>query len=69
LEKYAGKNEIKYRFWEEEKKKMTYLSILFPEVYNGDAKVYLKDILTENEGVKFSLILMKQIIDTQVVKD
>lgn len=69
LEKYAGKNQIKYRFWEEKNKKMTYLSISFPEVYNGDAKVYLKDILTEDEGVKFSLILMKQIIDTQVVKD
>lgn len=42
---------------------MTYLSISFPKTYD-DNKIYLKDILTEKDGVKFSLILMKKIIDT-----
>ena len=65
LEKYKGHKEIKYRFWEEEKKKMTYLSINFPKEYKN-SKVYLKNIISEKEGVKFSLILMKNIIDTQV---
>ena len=68
LTRYAGKNEVKYRFWEAQKKKMTYLSIAFPKEYNENTKIYLKDILTEVEGIKFSLILMKQVLDTQVLE-
>ncbi len=66
FEKYKGKEVVKYRFWEAEKKKMTYLSINFPSTYNYDDKIFLKDILSEKEGVKFSFILMKRILDTQV---
>jgi hypothetical protein len=65
LKKYVGHNEIKYRFWEEKKKKMTYISIKFPTHYD-DAKIYLKDIISEKDGIKFSLIMMKQILNTQV---
>ena len=66
IRKYEGKELVKYRFWEEQKKKMTYLSIRFPEHYEDDARIYLKDILSEREGVKFSFILMKQVLNTQV---
>ncbi|PAE06401.1 hypothetical protein CHI12_16635 [Terribacillus saccharophilus] len=66
LTRYSGKEDVKYRFWEEEKRKMTYLSINFPTEYNND-KIFLKDILSEKEGVKFSMILMKQIMDSQIV--
>lgn len=66
LEKYKGKPQVKYRFWEADKKRMTYLSINFPPQYQGDEKIYLKDILSEKEGIKFSFILMRQIMDTQV---
>ncbi|MGD6815494.1 hypothetical protein ACQCVE_00270 [Metabacillus sp. 113a] len=66
LKKYAGRTEVKYRFWEPAKKQMTYLSINFPERYSGDTKIYLHAILTEKDGIKFSLILMKKILDTQV---
>lgn len=66
LRKYEGHKEIKYRIWEEKIKKMTYLSINFPTNYAQGKKVWLKDIFSEKEGVKFSLILMKQILDTQV---
>ncbi len=69
FEKYKGSRTIKYRFWQHSKKKMTYLSINFPPRYNKNTKVYLKDILTEKDGVRFSFILMKQILDTQVVQD
>ncbi|WP_340819164.1 hypothetical protein [Methanolobus sp. WCC4] len=65
ISEFQGKKEVKYRFWEQDKKRMTYLSINFPQKYD-DSKIYLKDILTENEGIKFSYILMKQILDTQV---
>jgi hypothetical protein len=47
---------------------MTYMSINLPTEYNGNDKIFLKDILLEKEGIKFSMIFMKQIIDTQVEK-
>lgn len=31
-----------------------------------DSMFYLKDILSEKEGVKFSFILMRKIVDTQI---
>jgi len=68
LKKYDGKEVVKYRFWEAKKRKMTYLSINFPQKYQEDNKIYLKEILSEKEGVKFSFILMRQILDTQVEK-
>ena len=66
LKSYEGQQQVKYRFWEEQKEKMTYVSINFPAEYNEDSKIYLKDIISEKEGVKFSFILMRQIMDTQV---
>lgn len=65
FEKYAGHKEVRYRFWEAKKKLMTYLSICFPEEY-GDKKIYLKDMIPEKDGVKFSIIMMWQILNTQV---
>ena len=65
LKRYTGHQEVKYRFWEAERKRMTYISIRFPQEY-GDKKIYLKDMLTEKDGVKFSLIIMRQILNTQV---
>ncbi len=66
LQKYTNNETVKYRFWEGDKKQMTYLSINFPKEYGNETKILLKDILTEKEGVKFSFILMKQILYTQV---
>jgi len=66
LLKYEGREAVKYRFWEPQRKKMTYLSINFPQTYKDDVNIYLKDILSEKEGVKFSFILMRHIMDTQV---
>lgn len=66
LKKYEGKTKVKYRFWETEKQKMTYMSISFPKTYNNNSKIFLKDIIAEKEGVKFSFILMKQILNTQI---
>jgi len=68
LRAYSGKSAAKYRFWEAEKKQLTYLSITFPKQYSDDGKIYLKDILSEREGVKFSFILMRQVVDSQVDK-
>jgi len=68
LRKYKGTQTVKYRFWEQSKKRMTYLTIDFPERYDENTKVFLKDLLTEKEGVKFSFLLMRRILDTQVEK-
>ncbi|MDT8421721.1 MAG: hypothetical protein RQ754_14940 [Desulfuromonadales bacterium] len=65
LKKYTGHKEVKYRFWESEKKRMTYMSIRFPNEYKEN-KIYLKDMVAEKDGVKFSLIMMRNILDTQV---
>jgi len=66
IKTYMGKETVKYRLWETQKKKMAYLSIRFPDHYEDNAPIYLKDILTEKEGIKFSFILMRQLLDTQV---
>lgn len=64
--RYEGHEPVKYRFWRADIKKMTYLSINFPSTYSEGGQVWLKDILAEREGVAFSLILMRQILNTQV---
>lgn len=63
--KIDGSGSLKYRIWEERKKKMTYFCINFPEEYS-DANIYLKDILAEEVGIKFCMALMREILDTQV---
>jgi hypothetical protein len=65
LTRYQGHAPVKYRYWEAEKKKMNYLSINFPVSYNEE-KIYIKDMLPEKDGVKFSLMMMRGILDTQV---
>lgn len=64
--KIDGKSEVKYRIWEEEKKKMTYFSINFPEKY-ADNDIYLKDLISEEVGMKFCMALMREILDKQVI--
>lgn len=66
LQKYEGHKQVKYRFWETAKKRMTYLSINFPQGYSQGGKVFLKEIISEREGVRFAAFLMKNILDTQV---
>jgi hypothetical protein len=65
FKKYSGHDEIKYRFWEPKKELMTYMSIKFPQQY-GLEKIYLRDIVSEKDGVKFSIIMMRKILNTQV---
>ena len=64
-EKIDGKGTVKYRIWEERKKKMTYFCINLPEEYNHN-NIYLKDILSEEVGIKFCMALMRAILDTQI---
>lgn len=63
--KIDGKGTVKYRIWDEKRKVMTYFCINFPEKY-GDTNIYLKDIISEEVGIKFCMALMRAILDTQV---
>lgn len=63
--KIDGKGTVKYRMWEEEKNRMTYFSVNFPEKYE-DNNIYLKDIISEEVGMKFCMALMKEVLDKQV---
>ena len=64
--KIDGESKVNYRIWEEEKKKMTYFSVNFPEKYE-DNDIYLKDLISEEVGMKFCMALMREILDKQVV--
>lgn len=68
LSGYVGRQQVKYRFWEADKRLMTYLTVNFPANYSDEAKIFLKDILSEKDGIKFSYIMMKKVLDTQVEK-
>ena len=44
LKKYADQDKVKYRFWEADKERMTYMSIHFPREY-GNNKIHLKNMI------------------------
>jgi hypothetical protein len=66
LKKYQGKKELHYRFWEPKIKRMTYLSVKFPNRYTEGTNIFLKEIFEEKAGVKFSLILMRNVLGSQI---
>ena len=65
LEKFSGKPNVKYRFKETSKQGFTYVTINFPKNYNSN-KIYLKNIIKEEEGVKFALVMMIRVLNTQI---
>ncbi len=65
LKDYSGKPEVKYRFKENSKSGFTYVTINFPAKYD-DMKIYLKNIISEEQGVKFALVMMTRVLNTQI---
>lgn len=63
--KIDGKGVLQYRILETKRGKMTYFSVNFPEKYD-ESNIYLKDIISEDVGMKFCMALMREILDTQV---
>ena len=61
LKKYVGKERMgfAYKYSDEDESFPTMVSINFPPKYDDKSKLYLKDFITEKEGVEFSLIVMK----------
>jgi hypothetical protein len=67
--KIDDKGTIHYRIWEKSKKLMTDISISFPEEYDDNNSIFLKNLVSEQEGIKLCLSFMKQILDSQIVSD
>jgi len=59
--KIDGTGTLHYRIWEVKKKKMTYFTINFPEEY-GEENIFLKDIISEDVGMKFCMALMREVL-------
>ncbi len=65
LKEFAGKPKVQYRFKEKSKQGFTYVTITFPVKYDNE-RIYLKDIICEEEGAKFSLVMMLRVLNTQI---
>lgn len=58
--------DIKYRFWEPGKERMTYIQVHLDTAYSKGDFVWLEEMVPEKNGVKFLAIFMKQVLMTQV---
>lgn len=65
LSTFTGKEEFKCRIWDHHQKTMTYISIKFPKIYSEN-QIYLKDIVSEKDAVKFSMSIMMGVLTSQV---
>lgn len=65
FKKFCGREKVKYRYKISGNEGFEYLSISLPEVYD-DRKIYLKDIVSEKQGVQFSLAMMLRVLNTQI---
>ena len=66
LKSYAGHEPVKYRMWNAKDKKMTYITISFPNVYTDSTAIKLKEFMPEKEGIIFAISLMYQVLMSQV---
>jgi hypothetical protein len=66
LKEHCGKPDVEYRFKENSQPGFTYVTIKFPNKYDNE-KIYLKDIIDEEEGIKFVFIMMLKVLNTQIV--
>lgn len=66
LENFKGNKSVKYRYKERNKSQFNYATIDFPETYENN-KIYLKNIISEKDGVKFAIVMMLRVINTQVI--
>lgn len=63
--KIDGKSVVNYRIWEKSKNQMTYIKIRLPDKYENN-RIYLSEIISEKDGIKFCLSLMKKVLNSQV---
>lgn len=66
LNKYKGNKTIEYRLMESKTRKWRYPTISFPQDYSND-KIYIKDLITEKDGVLLCAILMYSVVMSQII--
>ena len=66
LNKYQGHGDVEYRFKEKGSGKWRYPSIKFPQIYNDD-KIYLKDMVSEEDGILLCAVLMFNVVSSQII--
>lgn len=66
LKKYSDSDTVKYRVWDNKEKKDTYMDINFPS--SNEKKIFIKDLISEKEGMFFCMVLMRQVLESQIAK-
>ena len=67
LKENEGKDGFKWRVWDWINKTMKYwYTINFPKKYNNNDVIFLKDLIDEDLWIDFSLIMIKQVLDSQI---
>ncbi len=59
----------KFRIFDNKNKKFEYFEINFPSGLKDDDKVYLKDIISEEAGIRFCTIFMMKYLSIQLEED
>lgn len=67
IEKYSGNETVKYRIWNDKQKKYTYMDINFPNLEEN--KIFIKNLVSEKDGMLFCMTLMKQVLKSQIEKN
>lgn len=62
LKKFEGRDSIKYRMWHPDQEEFSHVVIRFPENYSKNEETWLKDVLPEKEGIRFSIRLMLRVL-------
>ena len=65
LKNNYDKKTVKYRIWNKKQKKMIYMDINFPKSTN--TKIFIKDLISERNGMLFCMVLMKKVLNSQLV--
>lgn len=68
LTEYDNHESYKWRIWDAKNKEMTYgYQFNFPKGYSEGKTIYLKDLIDEDKGIKFSVHLIRQMFYSQIV--
>jgi uncharacterized protein YjgD (DUF1641 family) len=61
-EKFRERDKVSYRIRNPKTKEFSFLTIRFPKDYEKNKEIFLKDLLGEKEGARFSIRLMLRIL-------
>jgi hypothetical protein len=65
FEKHNGGESVQYAYREKTKNEDTHVIISLPSHYSNDETIYLKDIIPEENGMKFCINKMSEVLSSQ----